>query len=1047
MKETHRRPHGGARRRARFLGATLALAVSAPLVSVLPTTPAAADSRDLVAEHTPEEARALAQAAKDGKPVEVLSQRTENAQVFANPEGDFTQDTYATAQWVRKGNKLIDIDPTLAKNADGDYATRATEVGVTFSGGGKGPLATVQREGRSLSLAWPGVLPKPTVADDTVTYPEVLDGVDLKLKAHSGGYNQVLVIKNAKAAKNPKLAQLDFGLDTTGLEAKADEHGNIRALNPAGQEVFTAPTPLMWDSSEPDTPAPARTLAAAPAGPPAVGASARMPPTGDFEPGLGAKDAAMGVKLGKKSLALTPNKKLLTGKDTQYPVYLDPSVEGSRHSWAIVYKKYPNTSYFNGAGFNGGTSTARAGYENVTNGLARSYFRMNTKNLRNKDRVISKSTFRIKNSWSWSCSSRKIELWHTSYLKSSHTWNNQPAKKSTLATVSDAKGYNSSCPAGNLAFSTTSAAKQSQAGSWNTLTFALKATSESDVYSWKKFDAKSAVLSTTYNTRPSAPTSLDTIPSTKNTKGCGDVAPYGLIGNTDIYLTAKAKDADGGKVNVKFHLWPTGHHNSGNGIIVNKTVAVTSGTVAKLKVTKATLSPHVSTAGGNFSWKAQANDGSLYSDWTPTKGAPGCRFVYDPNRPSTPPGVTSSQFPDGSDGWPYNTSSVRTEGTFTLTSGGVDDVTKYEYWSDWDSTRRTATPGSAGGSVSVKLTPTVTGSNQLYVKSYDKVGNSSDTNVYLFYANGPKTPDKPGDINGDGNADLWAVDKDGTLRRFYGAGDGTVAEASTTASGWTWNNAKITHRGDWNGNGYEDLVSLRPDATSGTNRLWIHPNTGYGFACSNCNSGPTRQELTVYDPNNKHWEDGAKQILAIGDVDGGLDTNGDGTEDIPGYPDLVVNDGEFIWLYYGNPDYSLDAYREPVLLAGPDDPIASGGSTVNEVTLAAPGDFNGDGRPDLVVRYDRPDVGGLHVFYGKEDDATGAYDISLTDRIGVDYNWSTSTVPLFTAAPDANNDGKFDLWATTADSGRLRFFPDYTADGHSPVTIASEAFTGYQSIG
>ncbi|MFE9698075.1 VCBS repeat-containing protein [Streptomyces sp. NPDC006270] len=1018
------------------LSLALALALTAPLAG---TQSAAADEKPpkpSSQEHTPEETRALAKAADTGEPVEILSHRTETAETFANPEGSFTTDQYALAQRVRKGGKLVDIDTALARNSDGTLSTKATEVGVTFSGGGDGPLATVSRDGRSMSWSWPGELPSPQVDGDTVIYRNVLDDVDLKLKAGTAGFGQLLVVHNEKAAGNPALAQIKLPLEAVGLTVNADEHGNLRALNPAGQEIFTAPTPMMWDSNRP---------------PMARSADHPSPPSPahEFEAPYGAREGAVGVALDDGHLSLTPDPDILRGDDTQYPVYIDPAVSGSREAWTIAYSSAPSTAFYNGNGWDEGdgnkvTSSARVG--NPGDGTSRSFFRMDTNNLWNTNKVISSSTFRIKNSYSYSCTHREVQLWRTGSISSSTTWSKQPSWYVELAAVSDAKGYSSSCPAGNLAFNATAGAKQAASSRWNNLTLGLRATTESDRLAYKRFDAKSAVLSTTYNTVPNAPSALDTIPSTKNSAGCGNTAPYGLIGNTDIYLTAKGADKDGGTVRVKFHLWPTGHHpnDDPNGvIIVNTTVSVTSGTVAKLKVTKASLQPHLATANGNFSWKAQTSDGTLTSDWTPTKGAPGCRFVFDPNRPSTPPGVTSGQFPDGSDGWPVTTGTVRSEGTFAITSGGVADVTRYEYWSDWDATRRTAAPGAAGGSVSVKLTPTVAGANQLYVRSLDKVGNYSDTTTYLFYANGPKTPDKPGDLNGDGNADLWAVDQAGTLYPFFGAGDGTVAKAAFRSTSIDFTGAQISHRGDWTGDGYEDLITLRPEG--GANRLWMHPNNGAGYACSACENGPERQELTVYDPANDHWSGGVKQILAVGDVDGGMDTDGDGTEDIPGFSDLIVNDGEYIWLYYGAPDYRLDSHRDPVLLAGPDDPIAESASTVNEVTLAAAGDYNGDGRADLVVRYDRPDVGGLYVFHGDETD--NGFDISLTDRTAVSYNWGVNTVPHFTAAPDANNNGKLDLWATTPGTGRVRFFADYTSSGHTALTVASEAFLGYQTIG
>ncbi|MFI7296781.1 FG-GAP-like repeat-containing protein [Streptomyces sp. NPDC050121] len=1026
-----RRRIGGQRPATAAVAAALALAASLLATQTADRASAASVGAATTAQSTAE-SRALAKAVTSGEPVEVIAHRTETVQVFANPDGSFTQDTYALAQFVRKDRKLVPIDTALKANADGTFSPAATEVGVKFSGGGEGPLATVTRDGRSLSIGWPKPLPKPVVDGDTITYANVLNDVDLKLKANSAGFNELLVVKSAAAADDPALATISLPLSTAGLTAAADDHGNLRVTNPAGQEVFTAPTPRMWDSST--TQASTQTLAHT-----AQESSSGPQTTDEFEPGPGAQQAAVPVAVTAHELKLTPDADVMTGQDTTYPVYIDPYVEGSRYSWTIAYKKTPTTAYYNGAGFNGGTTTARAGYENETNGLARSYFRMNTKNLWSTNKQVTKSTFRIKNTWSWSCTAKPVELWRTSAITSSTTWNNRPARQEKMATVTDAKGWSSSCPAGNLAFNVTGGAQDAAAGKWSTITFELAASNESDVYGWKKFDAKSAVLSTEYNTVPNAPTGLDTSPSVG---GCDTAAPYSVIGNTDVYLTAKVSDADGGTVKAEFRLWGSNNLSSGSEIF-DQTVSVTSGTVARARVPKATLAAKETVAHGTFVWKVRAYDGAAYSAWTPTTT---CGFGFDSTRPSNPPGVTSTEFPDGSDGWPAVTGSVRTKGTFTLSGAGITDVTKYEYWTDTDPTVRTATPGSAGGNVNVTFTPTNAGTNHLYARSLDRAGNKSDTADYPFYANGLKTADKAGDVNGDGNSDLYGIAKDGTLNRFYGAGDGTLTQGAEAAATGNWTGTKITRRGDWTGDGYEDLISLEHDATTDTNRLRIHPNDGSGFACTDCpGTGKDQRELTVYDDANNHWSNGVKQILAVGDVDGPLDIDADGTPDTPGYPDLVVNDGTFVWLYYGNSDDRLDSDRDPVLLGGPEDPLATGTSKINEITLAAPGDWNNDGQADLVVRYDRPDVGGLWVFHGVQDD--NGYDIGVTNRTTIGTNWSTSTVPTFTAAPDADNDGKLDLWAMTPNSGRIRAFRGITASGTEQVTVASEAFTGYQAIG
>ncbi|MFJ1646213.1 FG-GAP-like repeat-containing protein [Streptomyces sp. NPDC088258] len=1026
----HRKRLGKGASRHSSLAAVLAFAIAAPLITAIPANAVEETSELTERPKKTAEVRALEEAADTGEPVEVLSQRTEASQVFANPSGTFTEERYATAQWARQGNKLVDIDTTLSLGADGKITPKATGVGLEFSGGGGGPLATITRDGRSITLSWPTDLPRPHITDDTVTYPDILPDVDLKLRAGASGFAQLLVVKTPQAAADPALKTIAYDMSSHGVDVTTDEHGNLSAVNPGGQELFTAPTPRMWDSttSQPATRTAART-ADEPGGP--------APDTDEFEPGHGAQQAAMPVEVKDGALELTTDPELMTGADTRYPVYIDPYVEGSRYSWTIAYKKYPNSAFFNGAGWGGSgssTSTARVGYENETNGLARSYFRMNTKNLWSTDKQVIKSTFRIKNTWSWSCTKKRVDLWRTTEIGSSTTWNKRPTRRVMLDSVTDAKGWSSGCAAGNLAFDVTAGAKQAASSKWNTIIFELAANNESDVYGWKKFDAKSAVLSTEYNTPPNVPTGLDTVPSTKNSKGCGDTAPYGLIGNTDIYLTAKVTDKDGGTVKAQFNLWATGHHPNDDPkgvIIVNQSVSVTSGTVAKLKVPKATLAKYLTVANGNFSWKARADDGKTTSAWTPGAGKPGCRFVFDPNRPSTPPVIASNQFPEGSEGWPAETGSVRSEGTFTLSSGGITDIAKYEYWTDTAPTVRTATPTTTGGSVTVKLTPTTAGSNHLYARSVDKAGNKSDNADYLFYANGLKQPDAPGDINGDGNPDLWGIDKAGALHRYYGAGDGTLTESAESPSDGNWNGVKITHRGDWTGDGYEDLIALRPDPTSGTKRLWIHPNDGYGFACTDCTGENTEpQELTVYDPANNHWSN-ADEILAIGDVDGPLDVDNDGTADVPAHPDLLVRDGDLLWLYYGSPDNHLDTDREPVLL---------GDSGWKNMDLFAPGDTTGNGLADLGAR-DRT-TGDVFIYHASGDNGDGLTDQKTKAPIGRQLTAQTS--PLITSPGDADRDGIPDLW-TVLDTGHLWFLPRMTK-GDQPLRDVGDGWSGYQAI-
>ncbi|MGA5461619.1 VCBS repeat-containing protein [Streptomyces cellulosae] len=1006
-------------------------------IQLLPNTAHAAAptpaAQEPVASIDAQSETALAEAEESGEPVEVLGQRTETSQVFANPDGSFTEERYALPQWVRKGNELVDIDPTLQATSEG-LQTTATEVEVTFSKGGTAPMATVTRDGRSLAFSWPEALPAPDVSGETATYREVLPGVDLKLHATPSGFGQVLIVKTAQAAANPELQQLEYDVHSDGVELEEDGDDNLRALNPAGQEVFTGPAPRMWDSTtDPSTSAATKSAARS------LSSDAEGPvEDGGFTPPPGSQQAPVPVDTDGKTLTLTPDLDLLTGDSTQYPVYIDPSISGSRYSWTIVDKRNPKSSFYNGAGWinsdgTKGTTTARAGYENETNGLTRSYFRMNVKNLWSTNKVIKASTFRIKNTWSWSCNDREIELWRTGVFDSSTTWNTQPSKATLLDTVDESLGWGSSCPAGNLAFDTTSVAKSAVTNKWYTVALLLQASDESDVFGWKKFDAKSAVLSTTFNTVPNVPTSLDTSPSSG---GCKTTSPYTVIGNTDIYLTAKVSDADGGTVRAQFRLW--GYNNrSGGAEIYDATVSATSGTVARARVPKTTLAAKEAVAGGIFSWKVRAYDGQNYSAWTP---ATTCNFGFDSTRPSSPPGITSLQFPDGSDGWPADTASVRTEGTFTLSSAGITDVQKYEYWTDWDKTVRTATPAAAGGPSDVKITPTSAGSHILYARSIDAGGNASDRAAYLFYVNSPNIADRPGDLNGDGIGDMYGVRTDGTLRLYAGTGDGDVGVYSV-GSTVNLDGASITHRGDWTDDGYEDLIALQGSA--GSKKLQLYPNNGYGYACTTTGEQDTagsaactadKQELTVYDPANDHWQN-ADQVIAIGDVDGPLDVDGDGTMDVPGFPDLLVKEGELLWLYFGASSNRLDETQEPILV---------GARSWSGYDLIAPGDVDGNGHVDIVAR--QRSTGGLYLYPGTGPAGEGLGQGPTRQQIGT--NWGPTNRPLITSPTDTDGNGTPDLWATSPDTGKgLYFYPSITTTGHgTPVVVGSTGWLDFQAL-
>ncbi|WP_412543057.1 hypothetical protein R8Z50_11410 [Longispora sp. K20-0274] len=273
--------------------------------------------------------------------VGVSAQRTETTEVFANPDGSFTAQIAARPVRVRQGGSWVAVDPKLRRNPDGSVGTVATPVSVRLSGGGGGPLVELERDGKGLALSWPGVLPTPVLDGQTATYPEVLPGVDLRVRAEADGFSDVLVVKNREAAANPALAKVRFGTVGKGLRLERDAAGSLRAVDQRGAEVFTAPAPAMWDSSTPGATA---------SGKPAASRAAAAEPKVDKVPGRG-RIATMPVEVTADSLVLVTDRDLLTGPDTVYPVFIDPSAGAAGAGWCLLgayNSSWKDTKYWGG---------------------------------------------------------------------------------------------------------------------------------------------------------------------------------------------------------------------------------------------------------------------------------------------------------------------------------------------------------------------------------------------------------------------------------------------------------------------------------------------------------------------------------------------------------------------------------------------------------------------------------------------------------------------------------------------------------------------------
>ncbi|MFJ4870338.1 FG-GAP-like repeat-containing protein [Streptomyces sp. NPDC088757] len=1013
-----------------MLTSVLAVAPAAGLEPArAPLAAASTVSDDPVANGSlSEEDYALQQAAATGQPVEVVSRRTESSDTWAQPEGGFKVTEHGTPVRLWRDGGWIAADANLEFATDGSVVTRATNVAVKFSGGGTAPLIQGAMNGRTLTLTWPNALPKPTLDGNVATYAEVLPGVDLQLKAEVEGFSQVFVVKTAQAAQNPELARMQFGISADGLTVEKDpETGSLTAKDPGGQIVFSSAAPMMWDST-PTQSAPAGASARLGAMTATAGATQTTDDGSPFDPGQGAQDAVMPTELTSDTLTITPDQDLLTGAETTYPVYIDPSWgygDRQKWSWTRVYKRYPGQSFWNAK------DPVRVGYEAQTGGsdrISRSFFQLDISHLKNTE--VKEATFRVKNTWSWSCQDRPVDLYPTGAINSKTNWGNQPDKLTTspLDTVDDSKGWippdgsNSACPAGNLEFDATNWVKGRAAAGAETITFGLYA-DEDDTFGWKKFDPKTVVLETKYNTPPDLPGKLGTSPTTPCASG-------GALGNVTVSLYATIKDEDKGNLTAEFELY---ENKAGTATrVFTKAVPALNERVATLTV-PVSLTPGGKGSDGKditYSWRVRALDSDKSdSGW---KNAP-CAFKVDRQRPKRPPVIVSPKgtdgkpvYPPGDAGWPALTGKARKQVTFTFQPVETD-IKKIYWWTDTDPDLNEVAP--AGGVYSGLVSIPSYGPHMIYAYSVDGAGNRSDTATYLYYANKDQARDEPNDVNGDRFKDIWSPDGNGTLIAYTGHGDRQFSTMNAASGDATFPGQQVSTVDDWQQDGYHDLLALVPNPNQNGNKdLQVYKNNGFGLV--NTDEGPTT--LRTIKTSNNHWAQ-ADQVIG-GDFD--ADTK----------PDVLVKTGNDLWFYRGN--------RAPTIGFGTGAiaPIGDAASQWSKYTIVSTGDINGDKLPDLLLRDNA--TGDLFRSHATADPSNRAKMNFATwgrNRVKIGSGLTKALYPQLGVSGDLDGDGSGDgvtdgdkipdLWGRKADNTMVGwrgkgtptnltgFEPPYTIEG------------------
>ncbi|MFI9113577.1 FG-GAP-like repeat-containing protein [Streptomyces venezuelae] len=248
----------------------------------------------------------------------------------------------------------------------------------------------------------------------------------------------------------------------------------------------------------------------------------------------------------------------------------------------------------------------------------------------------------------------------------------------------------------------------------------------------------------------------------------------------------------------------------------------------------------------------------------------------------------------------------------------------------------------------------------------------------------------PGDMTGDDRPDLVAVDSEGRLRLYPGRGTGELTTPHTLIGSGGWTGASVSHRGDWTGDGTEDLLARV------NGELRVYPNQGDGTLGS-----PIRVASGL--PVNA-------RVAGVGDVN------------LDGVPDAVVSYEDKLYRYDGRRDTG------PGLRA----PVEIGSQGWADMDLSGAGDADRDGRPDLLARQRSGSSAGNVWLY------RGLADGSFADPTRYGFGYTTGSRPLIAGAADADGDSIADMWAVTGDgTGRLLFYRGGTNGSGTPVDGAS----------
>ncbi|MGC4895272.1 LamG-like jellyroll fold domain-containing protein [Micromonospora sp. DT31] len=637
---------------------------------------------------TEKEAQSLADACD--VPVEVLAQASETTKVFAQPSGDFEFESWSEPRWTKRNGTWRDIDTTLVVGDDGLVRPVAATVDVAFSRGGTGPFARMAGAGADFSLGWPTALPTGVINGDSITYPNVYPGVDLVVRAESGGFSHLLVVHDAAAAQLPAVRETRYVLGGSAEVTEAD--GGVTITGPEGL-LAAAPPAKAWDSEQPSDGGRGDGQPGTPEAP--------ADPTGSTDRGPGDSATVTPVEVDVNGSSLTVSAAAEVLESPHFPIFIDPTYDKRWARWAPVNDSRANTQWTSGTSWPREVARVGSNWDDYGD-IWRSHFYFDTSALagRRLTGTTSVDAYLVHTGW---CAGESIGIWQTNSVASNTpTWNGMKDKWLHGGALQTKVGKaNSGCTGQKpnwLSFNASGVGRHVQRHAdenVESITFGLRMATESGGH-WAKFDPANVKLKATYAYRPTFPVAIRTAPG----GNCDPKSPGPWINQRNPTLYGKAIDGDG-SVKIEFDL-------NGPTSPAQHTSAWTTSRQER-GWTAPTLTE------GNYNWRVRGTDTVDTTGWTAN-----CYFSLD-HTPPTAPVVTRTS------GAPVIGQPV----TLVVTSSDARSGMKQFAYGIGVDAKQSFTAST--GTTTITFTPTEAERNTVFVWAQDKAGNYSTRTNFNFY--------------------------------------------------------------------------------------------------------------------------------------------------------------------------------------------------------------------------------------------------------------------------------------------------------------------------